>query len=137
MNEFVNQDLMRQRRGLATRAATRPCPWCEEHHRLLRSRSDTVIFGVPVIALVGHEQDRLMMKAERIGESHAGAREDDLAQLGPNTPDEFSLVATGALVPCRKDLYPEPLFDHRYASVARRASMPSRVAGRQRHWRGV
>src|SRR5215510_10815566 len=37
VNELVNQDLMRQRRGLATRTAPCPCRRREEHRRLLRN----------------------------------------------------------------------------------------------------
>jgi hypothetical protein len=68
------------------------------------------------------------MVSERIGQSSSGAREEDLAQLVPNThvvfsiPVVFSIATTATIIPYRKDLYPEPLFNHRYASLAGRSS---------------
>lgn len=105
----MEQDFVRQRRGVPVRAAA-PTSWGEQDHGLRRSRDNGDLLGVAVITLIGHQKHRLArhlrsMVMERRGKSLPCARAKDFLKLAANAGHEMSRVAF--------DLNTEPLFDHK------------------------
>jgi hypothetical protein len=110
MHQLMEQDFVRQRRGVPVRAAA-PTSWGEEDNGLRRSRDNGDLLGVAVITLIGHQQHWLArhlrsVVMERRCKRPPCARTKDFLKLAANAGHELSRVAF--------DLNSEPLFNHKH-----------------------
>jgi hypothetical protein len=88
VQQLVDQDLMRQCRGLTERAAALSSRRREENHELRRSPIYGILLGIAIVLLVGHHQDRLLrrlclVEAERGGREAEKLVDARIAELEP------------------------------------------------------